>query len=317
LLAFAPTFRILSIQDVPNDQGRQARVTWSRNPYDDAGADSLVVTEYSLWRRVDHNLSKPLLGEGNPPLDTPPGDWDFIATIPAVQDSTYNYVAPTLADSNLNDGMYYSVFFVRAHTSNPLVHWETEPDSGYSVDNLAPAVPKGLTADISDSTVLTWLSNSEPDLAYYAIYRGSCPDFTPGTPLAYTTDTTYIDMETGYCYMVSAFDFAGNESPLTGPVSVGEDGAQPELPDDFSLSQNYPNPFNPTTEIRYTLPRDCQVRLEVYSILGQRVVTLVDERQQAGYRSVRWDASSLASGIYFYRLQAGDFVETKRMILLK
>lgn len=178
-------------------------------------------------------------------------------------------------------------------------------------------MPKGLTADISDSTVLTWLSDSEPDLAYYTIYRGPCPDFTPDTPLAYTIDTTYTDLATEYCYKVSACDFAGNESPLAGPVSVRDNGAQPESPKAFSLSQNYPNPFNPITEIRYALPRPCQVKLEMYNLLGQRVATLVDGYQPAGYRTVKWDGSDLASGVYLYRIEAGDFSEVRRMILLK
>jgi len=89
------------------------------------------------------------------------------------------------------------------------------------------------------------------------------------------------------------------------------------VPSEFALSQNYPNPFNPTTLIKYDLPVDCQVRLEVYNILGQKVTTLIDGKQRAGYKTARWDASTFSSGIYFYRLQAGDFVETRKMILLK
>jgi len=89
------------------------------------------------------------------------------------------------------------------------------------------------------------------------------------------------------------------------------------LPEEFALRQNYPNPFNPTTLIRYDLPMDCQVRLEVCNILGQKVASLVDGKQKAGYKAATWDASSLSSGIYFYRLQAGDFSATRKMVLLK
>jgi len=89
------------------------------------------------------------------------------------------------------------------------------------------------------------------------------------------------------------------------------------LPEHFHLSQNFPNPFNPITEIKYALPKDCKVRLEVYNILGQRVAGLVDGKQKAGYKTARWDATSFSSGIYFYRLQAGDFVQTRKMVLLK
>ncbi len=89
------------------------------------------------------------------------------------------------------------------------------------------------------------------------------------------------------------------------------------LPMVFSLSQNYPNPFNPITTIKYALPRDCWVRLEVYNILGQKVASLVDGEQRAGYKTVRWDAGALSSGIYFYQLQAGEFVQTRKMVLLR
>jgi len=89
------------------------------------------------------------------------------------------------------------------------------------------------------------------------------------------------------------------------------------LPIVFSLSQNHPNPFNPITQINYALPSDCHMRMEVYNILGQRVATLVDGKEKAGYKVARWDANSLSSGIYFYRLKAGDFVQTRKMVVLK
>jgi hypothetical protein len=83
------------------------------------------------------------------------------------------------------------------------------------------------------------------------------------------------------------------------------------------LSQNYPNPFNASTEIAYTLSRDSKVRLEVYNILGQRIKTLVDTRQEAGCKTVNWDASDYSSGIYFYKLTVNGKTFTKRMTLLK
>jgi hypothetical protein len=93
-------------------------------------------------------------------------------------------------------------------------------------------------------------------------------------------------------------------------------------PEDFSLSQNYPNPFNPQTSIRYALPQDAQVRLVIYNVLGRRVRTLVDERQPAGYKTVCWDGKDergdpAASGVYFYRIDADQFSEVKKMMLVK
>ncbi len=85
----------------------------------------------------------------------------------------------------------------------------------------------------------------------------------------------------------------------------------------YSLSQNYPNPFNPSTSIKYSIPQSSNVTLKVFDVLGSEIITLLNKEQSAGNYEVEFDGSDLTSGIYFYRLQAGDFVETKKMILLK
>jgi hypothetical protein len=94
-------------------------------------------------------------------------------------------------------------------------------------------------------------------------------------------------------------------------------GTEQALPVRYALEQNYPNPFNPATTIRYALPHKSQVLLSVYNTLGQQVATLVNESQEAGIHEVRFDGSGLASGVYFYRLQAGSFVQTKKFVLLR
>jgi hypothetical protein len=99
-----------------------------------------------------------------------------------------------------------------------------------------------------------------------------------------------------------------------GPTGIND---QENLPQDFNLAQNYPNPFNAHTAIRFAVPADCHVTLDVYNILGQEVASLFDENVAAGYYSVNWNATSLPSGAYFYKLTAGVYETTKRLMLLK
>jgi hypothetical protein len=98
-------------------------------------------------------------------------------------------------------------------------------------------------------------------------------------------------------------------------TDVREDAAG--IPKAFSLSQNYPNPFNPATAISFQLPVASGVRLAVFDMLGRQVSVLVDGKMETGVHEVKFDGSNLASGVYFYRLQAGDFTRTKRLLLLK
>ena len=89
------------------------------------------------------------------------------------------------------------------------------------------------------------------------------------------------------------------------------------IPAEYALGQNYPNPFNPTTIIRYALPKTGRTSLVIYNLRGHEVARLIDGKQVAGFHSVRWDATSAASGIYFYRLRADEYVQTRKMVLLK
>jgi len=89
------------------------------------------------------------------------------------------------------------------------------------------------------------------------------------------------------------------------------------IPDDFVLQQNYPNPFNPITTIQYKLPQRSEVQIIIYDLLGRKVIALVSETQDAGYKTVQWDATNVPSGMYFYQIRAGEFVQTRKMVLLK
>ena len=103
-------------------------------------------------------------------------------------------------------------------------------------------------------------------------------------------------------------------------LAVGKEG--PAIPNEYVLDQNYPNPFNPTTNITYGLPKDANVVIDVYNLMGQKVVTLVSERQKAGYYTVNWngrDASGnlVTSGVYIYKITTGDYAKSKKMLLVK
>jgi len=98
---------------------------------------------------------------------------------------------------------------------------------------------------------------------------------------------------------------------------TGIDQTDYSLPEKYSLHQNYPNPFNPSTVIKYAVGSKQFVSLKIYDVLGNELATLVNEEKPAGNYEVNFNASKLSSGVYFYRIQAGSFVETKKMILLK
>jgi len=122
-----------------------------------------------------------------------------------------------------------------------------------------------------------------------------------------------------------SFDFSKSAVDAAGPFQdwniYGWDGEQPPLaavlPTEFALLQNFPNPFNPVTSIRYALPEAVKVRLTVYNTLGQETAVLVDGLQSAGYHTVEFQGGKLSSGIYFYRLEAGNYSDMKKMVLIK
>ena len=129
--------------------------------------------------------------------------------------------------------------------------------------------------------------------------------FSP-TANQFYSDTLEIHSNAGFRYVT-----------LVGQGIIGIEDEFGSVPAEYTLSQNHPNPFNPTTTIKYRLPLSGEVSLIVYNLLGEEVASLVNGTVPAGNHRVSWDASNVASGIYFYRLQAGDFVQTRKMLLLK
>jgi hypothetical protein len=224
--------------------------------------------------------------------------------------------------------MYYTTFFVRARTGTPGIYYDSPPDSGYSVDNLAPQVPEWFSVayNTGNGNELSWNECPDNDFQYFCIYRSGSEDFNVlSENLAHmTTGTHWLDdIEDGYLYSykITAVDYAGNESSPASPESV-TDAETPDIPQAFALHQNVPNPFNPSTRISFDLPAQAHVKLVIYDVSGRLVLTLVNKDMEQGHKEISWDGRDnsgrkVASGIYFYRLAAGAFTETKKMVLLK
>ena len=109
---------------------------------------------------------------------------------------------------------------------------------------------------------------------------------------------------------------------LSGTLEFLEINNDNELPISFSLNQNYPNPFNPTTNINYSIPSDNFVTVTVYNVMGEKIKTLSNGFATSGYKSVKWNAQNergqeVSAGLYVYTIEAGDFRDTKKMLLLK
>jgi hypothetical protein len=120
--------------------------------------------------------------------------------------------------------------------------------------------------------------------------------------------TLNIDSDGGNTYV----DLTGN-----GISSTGIKNKDSITPTEFSLSQNYPNPFNPVTHIRFGLPKASNVKIEIFNLLGQRVATLLNERKLAGYHTVEFNGGNFSSGVYLYRIQADEFQQVRKMLLIK
>ena len=216
-------------------------------------------------------------------------------------------------------------------------------DGVYSIDifvnnsiEAPPSKPIGLniSADLVNHSVkLIWENNIEPDLSFYEISRKISKDGDYWKVIGTTKNNLFIDDSIFYSpfeglvtlnYRIRAKDVQDLYSVYSEAASIRielnnkvTDASELNRDKGYRVYQNYPNPFNPTTTIKYQISTSGIVSLKVYDILGREVAILVNEEKPAGSYEVVFTASSLASGIYFYKLQTGLFVETKKMILLK
>src|SRR5262249_33440710 len=216
--------------------------------------------------------------------------WEYVATVTADYLAQYSYLVPTAEDST-PAGAPTTAFMVQARTGYGY-HWESLARTGYSVDNLAPAMPAPFTGNYNSGAAhLHWNPNSEPDLAGYRLYRGASSGFVPGPGnlIAAPPDTGHTDTgPAGFFYKLTAVDEHGNESPaaLLSPAAttaVGDDVQE------LAFAAPSPNPAGASTMLSYALPQPARVRLAVYDTEGRRVRELVNGDRPAGRQQSRWD----------------------------
>lgn len=183
-----------------------------------------------------------------------------------------------------------------------------------------PVELSSFTAQVNENVVtLSWLTATETNNKGFEIQCNNGEEFQS---IAFIEGKGNSTQPTSYSYKLTEnkagkFTYRLKQIDFDGTVNYSKEIEVVVAPSQFAISQNYPNPFNPSTTINYQLAEKCKVELKVYDIIGKEITTLVNDVQDAGYYKVNFNANDLASGIYFYKIQAGRFSQTKRMVLVK
>jgi len=198
---------------------------------------------------------------------------------------------------------------------------DTIPNPGNALRYRVSLRNNGLAYVVKDVTARITCSDTSVSLITYPIGYGDIPPgpfssgqgsqvirFSASRPGNYSVEFAVLISSAGILFWTDTFRVA---------VLTGVPHSSTEAPKTFSLEQNYPNPFNPSTTICYALAHKTVVQLTVYNTLGQLVALLQNGEQEAGYHEVRFDGSGLSSGVYLYRMQAGSYVETKKLLLVR
>jgi len=304
---------LFSIKDIPGDQGGWVKVQFAKSAFD---TDSLILAKTSSAELYTVEIDD---GSG----------WTAVAATGAYGKSKYSVLVPTTRDSTSeSDGLIDFRVIAGMDEGN----YVSRTVSGYSVDNLAPSVPENLSAvqGESKSIILNWAASPDEDFQYFNVYRNTEDFFDESLePISGTTDNSFKDtnIEYGmaYFYALKATDFSGNMSSYSKAASVSVtsiNGAENNIPNIYFMKQNYPNPFNPATVISYGLPQAANVKITIYDVAGREIFKLVNEKQNAGKYTAKWDGldksgRKAASGLYIYKIEAGHFSKTNKMILIR
>lgn len=275
-------FNDIEVELIPPEGSLANMVGTSSRSYGDMEAGTTAVNTMDFWMRIDSNC----------PYDT-----------------------------TLTIGMRIS--------SEGMAYWEDQFEI-YIQPVPRPATPQGLVAYPEGPFIrLNWHLNEETDLQNYTVYRNTELDTLSSIPVGAVTqpDTSYLDTGVlsgiSYVYWLTATNQAGGESwystPVTAtPVSISGEIA---IPKEFALRQNFPNPFNPTTTLSYDLPESSNVKLTVYDVTGRELIALENGDLPAAHYEIQWDGldasgNPVGAGVYFARIQAGDYAKTIKMVLI-
>jgi len=301
-----PIPTIVNIEDVPNDQGGRVYITFDRC-YLDVNSHPHGIDMYTIQR-----------------FDPP--NWVSLGSIAGLGESSYIYEATTLTDS-LGQGNDSTTFRVIALNYVMDYTFYSDEYNGQSVDNIPPGVPEGLAVSLENSQALvSWLPSIDDDFQYYNLEKDSDETFQNAQSFNTAQNSfTDSDVEDGmmYFYRIRAADYSGNWSDYSEIVQLSTlSNDNTNVAERFMLHQNYPNPFNPMTTLRYDIPEDAFVKFKVFDMSGNAVKTLVNKTMISGFKSIRWDATNnlgqpVSAGVYLYTIEAGEFRQTKKMILLK
>ncbi|MBU1708214.1 T9SS type A sorting domain-containing protein, partial [bacterium] len=255
---------------------------------------------------------------------------DFVDADSVVTDSSfYSFTGNELPDDVT---IYWKV---RAVNCAGLSRW-AEPESGWNFTVFYPEPPSSFhLLSPADSTMfwqpnveLQWGTATDPDpgdsVAFYRVFLAEDINFNEVDSFDVSETTLSLTnlMWWEYWWKVRAYDTGGlwreSDEIWYFWISLGTNPGEPNgMPKEFALEQNYPNPFNPSTTIQIALPERSHAAIEIFDILGRRVAVLANHEFQPGYHLLQWKCESCAAGIYFVQMRAGDFVQTRKMLLVR
>lgn len=233
--------------------------------------------------------------------------WSATTSTP-LQTLTSNQFPPVTSPTNYLRFNYSQAYYLSGTTLAPdscIIETSTNNGSTWTV-----LIRMGASQTLSSGT------NSSPIMSTTALQSA----FTPISASDWATKVFAMPVGTNKVRFVAKSGFGNNlyiDRITSGTVTGVVNNTLSLIPDTYELSQNYPNPFNPVTQINFSIPKQSVVTLRIYDVLGKEVATLVNENKPAGFYTVDFNASNLSSGAYFYRIEAGNFTDIKRMMLIK